>query len=321
MTPHTVTASHPARRIPGESGTWVFLFGDMLVFGAFFVTFLVERAKEPDVFDAARTTLHLGAHLDAPSHCAADAPGIDAMELGTCYGDCQVVAVAKRSGRIRPGDLDVPVEAPRVLFRTGSFPDPERWTPDFASLSAELIESLHAQGVRLVGIDAPELKQQGFDRQGNAFPIGATSRDFLHELWKEKLWENMLKLIVAGSLLSLVVNFALAQAGWGAPWEIVQNIAIASTIAFFCAGLADTLAYQLLGEQERMLRINGSNVASGFVDSLIFPTLAFGILAGASVGDAILWNVTAQMTAAKIIGGFLWAFGIVELAKRFGFED
>ena len=60
MTPHTVTASHPARRIPGESGTWVFLFGDMLVFGAFFVTFLVERAKEPDVFDAARTTLHLG---------------------------------------------------------------------------------------------------------------------------------------------------------------------------------------------------------------------------------------------------------------------
>ncbi|WP_178358391.1 cytochrome c oxidase subunit 3 [Mycolicibacterium hippocampi] len=32
----------------------------MLVFGAFFVTFLVERAKAPDVFDVARTTLHLG---------------------------------------------------------------------------------------------------------------------------------------------------------------------------------------------------------------------------------------------------------------------
>ena len=48
------------RRIPGESGTWVFLFGDMLVFGAFFVTFLVERATAPEVFDAARTTLHIG---------------------------------------------------------------------------------------------------------------------------------------------------------------------------------------------------------------------------------------------------------------------
>jgi nitric oxide reductase NorE protein len=49
-----------ARRIPGESGTWVFLFGDMLVFGVFFVTFMVERAKAPEVFDVARTSLHLG---------------------------------------------------------------------------------------------------------------------------------------------------------------------------------------------------------------------------------------------------------------------
>lgn len=55
-----LTAPPGTRRIPGESGTWVFLFGDMLVFGAFFVTFLVERAKAPDVFDVARTTLHLG---------------------------------------------------------------------------------------------------------------------------------------------------------------------------------------------------------------------------------------------------------------------
>ena len=36
-----------ARRIPGESGTWVFLFGDMLVFGVFFVTFMVEQARRP----------------------------------------------------------------------------------------------------------------------------------------------------------------------------------------------------------------------------------------------------------------------------------
>ncbi|TRW82078.1 cytochrome c oxidase subunit 3 family protein [Mycolicibacterium sp. 018/SC-01/001] len=49
-----------ARRVPAENGTWVFLFGDMVVFGAFFVTFLVERATAPDVFDHARTTLHIG---------------------------------------------------------------------------------------------------------------------------------------------------------------------------------------------------------------------------------------------------------------------
>jgi len=53
----------PTRRIPGEQGTWVFLFGDMLVFGAFFATFMVERAKAPEVFDVSRKTLHLGVGL------------------------------------------------------------------------------------------------------------------------------------------------------------------------------------------------------------------------------------------------------------------
>jgi nitric oxide reductase NorE protein len=48
------------RRTPGESGTWVFLFGDMLVFGVFFVTFMVERTMAPEIFDVARTTLHVG---------------------------------------------------------------------------------------------------------------------------------------------------------------------------------------------------------------------------------------------------------------------
>ncbi len=62
MTSEATTSAPPRapRRIPGESGTWVFLFGDMLVFGAFFVTFLVERANAPEVFDASRTTLHIG---------------------------------------------------------------------------------------------------------------------------------------------------------------------------------------------------------------------------------------------------------------------
>jgi nitric oxide reductase NorE protein len=56
----TVPGEPSARRIPAESGTWVFLFGDMLVFGVFFVTFMVERAKAPEVFDVARTSLHIG---------------------------------------------------------------------------------------------------------------------------------------------------------------------------------------------------------------------------------------------------------------------
>ncbi|GAY17150.1 cytochrome c oxidase subunit 3 [Mycobacterium sp. shizuoka-1] len=58
-------AGHPAatRRIPGEQGTWVFLLGDMGVFAAFFATFMVERSKAPEVFDAARKTLHVNIGL------------------------------------------------------------------------------------------------------------------------------------------------------------------------------------------------------------------------------------------------------------------
>jgi nitric oxide reductase NorE protein len=52
-----------ARKTPGEQGTWIFLFGDMLVFGAFFATFMVERSKAPDIFDTARKTLHVGVGL------------------------------------------------------------------------------------------------------------------------------------------------------------------------------------------------------------------------------------------------------------------
>jgi nitric oxide reductase NorE protein len=46
--------------MPGEQGTWVFLFGDMVVFAVFFATFLVERGKAPEESDVARRTLHIG---------------------------------------------------------------------------------------------------------------------------------------------------------------------------------------------------------------------------------------------------------------------
>jgi nitric oxide reductase NorE protein len=57
------TAQATARRVPGENGTWIFLFGDMLVFGTFFATFMIERAKAPEIFDVSRKTLHTGVGL------------------------------------------------------------------------------------------------------------------------------------------------------------------------------------------------------------------------------------------------------------------
>lgn len=104
-------------------------------------------------------TVHLGAHADSPIHYHRDGVGIDRRDPLRYVGAAQVVTVAGARGRrIRPADLGgVGIEAPRVLFRTGSFPDPEKWNEDFASLSAELIDWLAERGVHLVGIDTPSI--------------------------------------------------------------------------------------------------------------------------------------------------------------------
>jgi len=104
------------------------------------------------------TTVHLGVHADAPSHYAAGGASMDGVDLAPYYGPCQVMRVTVGRGeRIMPKHLAREVAAPRVLFRTGTFPDPETWNTDFASLSPELIEHLHAQGVVLVGLDTPSV--------------------------------------------------------------------------------------------------------------------------------------------------------------------
>jgi arylformamidase len=103
-------------------------------------------------------TVHLGAHADAPSHYGADAPAIDARGLDYYLGPCQVLRVpVARGTRVGPGDLKAPVTAPRLLLATGTYPDPERFNEDFAALSPELVEALHARGVKLIGIDTPSV--------------------------------------------------------------------------------------------------------------------------------------------------------------------
>jgi arylformamidase len=66
------------------------------------------------------------------------------------------VAVS-RSTRITPAMLPEPVQAPRLLLATKTYPDPESFNTDFAALSVDLVDFLHSAGVRLVGIDTPSV--------------------------------------------------------------------------------------------------------------------------------------------------------------------
>ena len=116
----------------------------------------MEKGDHLDL-SAITTTLHLGAHADAPSHYTRAGAGMGDVDLAPYVGPCQVVQVSLPPGaRILPSHIGV-LRAPRVLFRTDSFPDPERFNTDFNSLSPELIEHLHSQGCILVGLDTPSV--------------------------------------------------------------------------------------------------------------------------------------------------------------------
>ncbi len=105
-----------------------------------------------------RATVHLGAHADAPSHYGRDAASIDQRDLAYYMGPCQVLRLnVPRGTLLTPALLPAPVTVERVLLATGTFPDPEQFNEDFAALSPELVEALHRQGVRLVGVDTPSV--------------------------------------------------------------------------------------------------------------------------------------------------------------------
>ncbi|MDX2038662.1 MAG: cyclase family protein [Isosphaeraceae bacterium] len=104
------------------------------------------------------STVHLGAHADGPNHYGLDEPGIEARSLEDYLGPCQVIRVeVERAGLIGPSSITEPIVAERVLIRTGTYPNPNRFNQDFAALAPELVDFLASRGVRLIGIDTPSV--------------------------------------------------------------------------------------------------------------------------------------------------------------------
>ena len=104
-----------------------------------------------------QTTLHIGAHTDAPNHYHPQGEGIHQRSLHYYLGECQVVQVEVAPGeRIFPQHLAAPITAQRVLFKTRSF-SPQEFNQDFNALSVELVNFLADRGVILVGLDTPSV--------------------------------------------------------------------------------------------------------------------------------------------------------------------
>ena len=118
-------------------------------------------------------------------------------------------------------------------------------------------------------------------------------RDKLHDLWEgEKLPIKMGGLIATASIVSYTINPATGM------------IAFASLAAFSLSMVADTLVYRYLKDKEWMIRANGSNIAGSAVDSVVFPTIAFG---------GLMLEIVALQFIAKVSGGYIWS----RIFKRF----
>jgi arylformamidase len=116
------------------------------------------RVGDRTTLSALRTTAHVGAHADAPSHIVADGTTIDQCELDTYVGPCQVVRVDPPAGGVvTPAMLPTEIVAPRVLLATGASTDRASFDRGFPAPSVELADLLHDRGVRLLGVDTPSV--------------------------------------------------------------------------------------------------------------------------------------------------------------------
>lgn len=117
--------------------------------------------------------------------------------------------------------------------------------------------------------------------------LGLTSRDYLHEAWQGKrLGWKMLALIDGGSVLTYLVNHEAKRIAW------------ASFLAFACAEATDAVTYSLLKRRARRLKVNGSNMVSTLVDSVVIPAAAIGLFN---------FKTIAPQYATKGAGGWVWS--------------
>jgi arylformamidase len=121
----------------------------------------LERG-DPVTLSTVRTTVHLGAHVDAPSHYGTGAGSIDELPLGRFVGPCRVLRVDVGRGELvtwasvqRALGEQAPTQ--RLLMATGSYRDPTCFDRSFAGIEPGVIGALRLRGVELLGIDTPSV--------------------------------------------------------------------------------------------------------------------------------------------------------------------
>ena len=121
--------------------------------------------------------------------------------------------------------------------------------------------------------------------------LDLTLRDWLHV--RLKTWQ-MGCLIVGTGGLTYLLNPAAGM------------IAVASAVAFLVAALVDWAVF-IRTTGAWIKRANISNTAGAAVDSLLFPTIAFG---------ALMPEIVALQFVAKVAGGAVWSYVLEKKLKH-----
>lgn len=112
------------------------------------------------------------------------------------------------------------------------------------------------------------------------------TRDALASFWGESRWLKQGLLILAGAVLSWLANPEAAK------------IALASGISFACAESVEAVIYYAFRRRPWLERANVSALPAAIVDSIVFPTLAFG---------SFIWATSFGLFVAKLAGALVWS--------------
>jgi len=121
--------------------------------------------------------------------------------------------------------------------------------------------------------------------------LDLTLRDWLHV--RLKTWQ-MGGLILGTGALTYLLNSAAGM------------IAVASAASFLVAALVDWAIF-VKTTGSWIKRTNVSNTAGAAVDSLLFPTIAFG---------ALMPEIVALQFIAKVSGGAVWSYVLEKKLKH-----
>ncbi len=121
--------------------------------------------------------------------------------------------------------------------------------------------------------------------------LDLTLRDWLHV--RLKTWQ-MGGLILGTGALTYLLNPAAGM------------IAVASAVSFLVAALVDWAVF-VKTTGSWIKRANVSNTAGAAVDSLLFPTIAFG---------ALMPEIVALQFVAKVAGGAVWSYVLEKKLKH-----